>query len=212
MGINIQSEPRSERLSALMDGEVSDSEIGHALLDLKQDHELTHRWDRYHLASDALRNNLGAAVDPSLANRISAAIEAEPVYLGAHRRRRAAGVSSMPDWVRQTGGLALAASVTAMVILGTQALTNKGTQSTPQLAAMTQPATPVGTNPAGINSLLRSSTPPDGIELVAQRGDDNAVTFPQSKFNRLLLSHQEYQADNTLQGVLPYVRLVYTQP
>ena len=34
-----------------------------------------------------------------------------------------------------------------------------------------------------------------------------------SGFNRLLLSHQEYQAGNTLQGgVLPYVRLVNSQP
>ena len=131
MIMTAQSEQRDERISALMDGEITDSEIDRALSDLRQDTELNARWGRYHLVSDSLRNDLADSIDPHLAGRINAAIDAEPIYTAAHHWRR----KPAPEWLRQAGGLAVAASVTAVAILGAQALYQNEAEGIPVGAA-----------------------------------------------------------------------------
>ena len=212
MTITSQSSAESiaadERLSALMDGEIRDREIDRALRDLRADDDLSARWARYHLASDSLRNDLASHVDPGLADRIGTAIATEPVYVAAHHWRR----KTRPPWLRQAGGLALAASLTAVTILGSQALLHDPTDPTtnptagPVTVATAAPATP-GT-PLGI-----SHPPPDGFKLATYRQqsaqDEQPVPAPWARLNQLMLNHQESQAKHTLQGAtLPYVRLV----
>jgi sigma-E factor negative regulatory protein RseA len=208
--VQIRARPSvaDERLSALMDGEIHDREIDRALRDLRADDDLSARWARYHLASDSLRDDLATHVDPGLADRIGTAIAAEPVYIAAHHWLR----KTRPQWLRQAGGLALAASLTAVTILGSQALLHDPTgptthpNSSPAAVATAAP-TAIGTSP-GI-----SHPPPEGFKLATYRQqparDEQAVPAPWARLNQLMLNHQESQAKHTLQGsTLPYVRLV----
>ena len=202
-----QASAADERLSALMDGEIRGREIDHALRDLKADDDLSARWARYHLASDSLRDDLASHVDPGLAERISTAIAAEPVYVAAHHW----GGKRRPQWLQQAGGLALAASLTAVTILGSQALFHDASD----------PTVNPGANPVATATLPPANThldigrpPPEGFKLASYRqqparDEQAAPPPPWARLNQLMLNHQESQAQHTLQGAtLPYVRLV----
>jgi len=202
MIMTAQSDARDERLSALMDGEIHGAEIDRAIGELKQNPELSARWGRYHLVSDSLRNDIAAQVDPGMADRINAVIAAEPIYTSAHHWR---GKRS-PAWLKQAGGLAIAASVTAVAILGTQSLyqTDSNRGNGPAIASTSS----TGSTPADSSYKRRL---PDNIELASYREQPQWSPVAQSHFNRLLLSHQDYQAGHTLRGsTLPYLRLVNT--
>lgn len=99
----------NERLSALMDGELAAAEVGAVLAALRREPQLLARWRRYQLAAAALRNELGGAVDVTVLEAVHRRIEREPIPLPVRRR---------PGWRRWATGLALAASVAAVTVLG----------------------------------------------------------------------------------------------
>ncbi|MCP5155182.1 MAG: sigma-E factor negative regulatory protein [Ectothiorhodospiraceae bacterium] len=102
------NEQRRAALSALMDGEGDDREREDALGSLLADDEGRRAWASYHLVRDAMRSQLPAHLDPALAARVAAAVAREPAVLAPRARRR----PRAPVW----GGLALAASLTALAI------------------------------------------------------------------------------------------------
>jgi len=106
-----------EQLSALVDGEISERELDALLARMRKQPELRAQWGRYNLISDALHKNLPRRLDHGLQARVAEALAAEPVLLAPKRRHKTVG-----PWIRQTAGLAVAASVTAVAILGFQAL------------------------------------------------------------------------------------------
>ena len=67
----------SERISALMDGELADDAVAHELTLLRGSGESRQAWNTYHLIGDALRGD----VSPSIAERVSAQLAAEPTVL-----------------------------------------------------------------------------------------------------------------------------------
>lgn len=68
----------SEELSALVDGELARTETAFMLRRLGHDAELRARYARYHLIRDCLRNPSLAMPTTSLAERVQAALAAEP--------------------------------------------------------------------------------------------------------------------------------------
>lgn len=95
-----------ERLSAWMDGELSDEQARQLLSQLKRDAALRTNWDCYHLIGDALRGVHG----PDLCARIFARLDAEPTAFALLRRSKAA----MLDW----HSLQVAASIAALIFVG----------------------------------------------------------------------------------------------
>ncbi len=96
----------NESLSAVMDGEAGELELRRVLSAVGEDEELRQRWQRYQLASAALRRQL---VQPELdlASRVSAAIAAEEQVPAAPAARGS-------SFLR----LAVAAGVTCAVLVG----------------------------------------------------------------------------------------------
>ncbi|WP_343729943.1 sigma-E factor negative regulatory protein [Duganella sp.] len=68
-----------EHISALADGELSDSERELAFAALATP-EGQAAWRAYHLTGDVLRNTPGAAPGPGFSARLAAALAAEPAY------------------------------------------------------------------------------------------------------------------------------------
>ncbi len=103
----------NERLSALVDEEVDDSELRRAIADLSADPEARARWGRYHLIGSAMR---GQVPNPrmDLSRRVAQALETETPAPVVPLRR--------PGLSRPAIGLAVAASVTAVAILTVQTL------------------------------------------------------------------------------------------
>lgn len=67
-----------QQISALVDGEVAEHELTPLLARIQSNPELRERWTRYHLISDALRNNLPLEVDHGLQARVWSALQEQP--------------------------------------------------------------------------------------------------------------------------------------
>lgn len=99
-----------EQISALLDGEGNDLERERALRALGTDPALRGAWERYHLASAAIRRELEVMVSPGLADRIHERLQHETQENTARR-------SLSPRVLKFTAGLAIAASVATVAIL-----------------------------------------------------------------------------------------------
>ena len=73
-----------EKISQLMDGELSGQECDIHMRRLTGDAELAQRWDRYHLIRDVLRSEAGTRVD--LVASVRERLAAEPTVLAPRRR------------------------------------------------------------------------------------------------------------------------------
>jgi sigma-E factor negative regulatory protein RseA len=167
-----------EQLSALVDGECELSEQEWMLKRLTRDADLKVRWQRYHMVSDAMKNNLPTAINTGFADRIRQVIDNDIPPLRT-------SISTIPprfSWYKPVTGFALAASVAAVSVVGLQLVEQDDTveaNEQSQLAAAT-----VGEEPPAFG---------------------NPRT---SRLNSYLVNHNEYASRNSVQGVLPYVRIV----
>jgi negative regulator of sigma E activity len=116
----------SEKLSALMDDELSEFETRRVLDELRDDPQQRATWERYHLARAALRNELDMVASPDLAERVAGRLADVPAE--SHRPLRAAG------------SLAVAASVAALAILGVQWLNRTETGPVAPVASLEKPS------------------------------------------------------------------------
>jgi sigma-E factor negative regulatory protein RseA len=171
----------ASQLSALVDDELADMEIALVLRRLSRDGDARDRWERYHLISDVIQgHHVPAALDTDFAARVRQAIEAEPLLQAVAR--------PLPAWYKPVTGFGLAASVALMALYGLKLATTTPVLSSPygslpiQMAAMTQPANPIG----------------EPVE---------------ARLNSYLVNHNGYASMSSVNGMLPYVRMVgYQQP
>jgi sigma-E factor negative regulatory protein RseA len=178
-GAMMNNEDR-EWLSALADGEVAEQDLAHRLGTLRDDPQLLASWRAYHVIRDTVSSNLNHSVAPQLHLRIAAALESEPTILAPQRRHQ--------PWIKQVAGLAIAASVTGVAIIGLQNM--NGVDATPAAVQLAQPQEYLRLQPT----------------LVAQRKESSVQG--NDALNRYLVNHNEYSANSGIQGMLPYVRIV----
>jgi len=124
----------NESISALLDGEVGDFELRRTLEQAGEDPALGQQWHRYHVARSILKREPVAALDVDLSDRIMAAIEDEPVYhpgadLVDEPAMTADGTRPVSHWWRSISSMAVAASVTAVVILGAGSFNETGSDA-----------------------------------------------------------------------------------
>lgn len=101
----------NEKISAILDGELDARERDLLWKKMGQDPALRATWGRYHMIGAALRKDMGIAVDNDLAARVLNRIEHEPLPF-----TRTIGRLPMRHFAKFAGGLAIAASVTAVAI------------------------------------------------------------------------------------------------
>jgi sigma-E factor negative regulatory protein RseA len=73
-----------EKISQLMDGELSRRESKRQIRRLEEDHALSETWDTYHLIRDVLRAQTD--VGPQFGQRMRARLTQEPVLVAPHAR------------------------------------------------------------------------------------------------------------------------------
>ena len=186
-----------EKISALVDGEMHREEMDHVFNDLKHNETGQMCWRHYHLISDALKNNLPDKLPEDFVDRVSLALESEPLLLTPPRRRS----FKSPTFLRPAVGFALAASVAAVVFIGLGWNTQTGVEQLPNLASNTTPDT---------SAITTVSTQPT-IAYTNVHGRQWDVEQPElaSKLNDYLISHDQYSAaDGMDRNILPQVRIV----
>lgn len=162
------SDSIKESLSALMDDEAGEFEIRKTLKQL--DSSTAEVWSRYHLASAILRRETPLQPSLDISARVMAELEQEPAY------QQVAKPGFGFQW-RPLGSVAIAASVTMMVIFGAQTYQGGDT-------AVVVPPQIVLSGPKSPNSNLMS----------VQYGEHSVVSssLPQADVIRLSSSMEYY--------------------
>jgi len=194
-----------EKVSALVDGELSREEVESLINSLKRDKTGQMCWRHYHLISDALKNNLPDKISKNFADRISLALEAEPLLSNPPR-----GNPKIHPFLRPTIGFALAASVAGVVFIGLGWNTQTSVEQIPSLASTTAPNTISGAIPSATTPITTASTQPI-ISYTTVHGRQWDVEQPEvvSKLNDYLINHDQYSSlDGMHNGFLPQVRIV----
>lgn len=102
----------NEQLSALVDGELDPGEARLLVKRLSEDPELLASWERYHRCSELLDEAIETPVGADIAEQVSEAIRAEELPPSPARR--------LPEWLRPAAGVAVAATVATVAVLGLQ--------------------------------------------------------------------------------------------
>ena len=182
-----------QKLSSLMDGEI-DNQAEHTISELITSESLRKTWRRYHLISDALNGNLPALLDWDLTGKIASEIAKEPIPIAGYRvvTRR---------FLRPAAGLAIAASVAAIAILGIQQNSDRTQERTPiQLADTQLPQ---------INANISSYTFPASSNAVSSQIENTGDVEPNLRLNSYLVNYNEIRTSQTgVQGIIPYVRII----
>lgn len=201
---------QKEKLSALIDGELFDSEL---LSSLSQDRVLQQSWQSYHLIRDTLRGDVGQAViHLDIADRVAASLEKEPtvgvssVILESQPQsyiwQKIPFWKKVRPWVSQIAQVAMAACVSLAVIVGVQ----HHNQSDRQLGAAESPA--FNTLPImGQASPVSLGVPADSfsigshqqLQVQEQRKRINAM-LQDYELQRRLHSEQQFEQDNHQQA------------
>ena len=183
----------NERISALIDGEISAAE-GECVIDaLLESREAAVVWERYQLIGAVLRNEFesdpGEFVAVDVVDRVHAELAGEPTVLApGSGRKHAAGGGGSPrrgkSWLA-AGALALAASVAALAVFTFRPDATGPREGLPVVD---------GGDPA---ALVASAAPPAGS--AGGMGDE---------MMELLVGHGEFSPAACLNGLVAYAKFV----
>lgn len=197
------TDDRLQRLSALMDDQLAGDTAARKLEELLQDDAERATWSRYHLIGDVIGDRNGPIAAGNLAARVSLALQHEPTVL-APRRRHAVPLA------RTLGGLAVAASVAVMAVLGLRSVRQDVIDlQAPQMASAAAP---------GLEYIARAKPVSPHISTVST-GD--AASYRPEHQNRwdakrpeviyrlddYLRDHSALAAREGVQGALSYRRI-----
>ena len=184
-----------ERISAFLDGEFRESKPDRIVDALYGNPELHRAWVRFHLIGDAMRGVGPVPGADSIAGKVGATLSGEKIVPLKPRLPRP-GFGPL-------AGLALAASVSAVAILGIHSLDDGRDTPSPAVAVAPRPeAVAVGSAGNGPGEEVRRS----GYEPTRLQWSDVAPDT-EARLNTYLVNHNEF-AGNGVRGVMPYVRLV----
>ena len=179
------TDPVKEQLSACLDGELPESELGLLLKQLQRDPQLRRSMGNYSLIGEALRGPGAVRASSGFADRIAAAIAEEPTVTAPSRKF----TTAVPSWMRPAAGFAVAAGVAAVAVVSLQ----PATIETQQIATTQSLAT-------ADQSVAPSYTVPTNVERTG------SAFIPAARLTNYVVAHSEYSSPlgrrTVLSGVL----------
>lgn len=212
------NEKYAEKISMLMDDELPATETVKLTEGMKHDPDLRRCWERYHLVSDALKNNLPFLVHHDLAHRVSQALQSEPLY-----NLPAPKSAKVYHGLKPAIGLALAASVAAVtfILAPWESSTLNPAVPQDQQAALDVPAVAVQAPLALATTSAAQAAVTAVPATVVEVSGGNAVAAQQAprelkvepRLYGYLVDHNVFTDIGAVQGtMLPYVRIVGYSP
>ncbi|GAB3374718.1 sigma-E factor negative regulatory protein [Spongiibacter taiwanensis] len=182
-----------ESLSALLDDEANDLELRRILA--ADDEAVREHWAELNRAQTVRHGGSVPFADLDISKRVMAEIADEPVAR-----------QGMSGWRQALSGVAVAASVAAVVVFGAMGTDMVGSGDTAVASAASPSAGRVfpaqavqgGNGGVPVNAQLQPVTVPDAA------ADDEA----KRRFETYLLRHADRAAQNSGQGVMSYSRVV----
>ncbi len=215
-------------LSALMDNEADELELRRLLNELEEDERLCESWSRYHLVRASIRNELPSDfVDIDISGRINKTLESEPALtMGDDLSKTLPNEQSASNkirkvWLKPLAGVAVAASVALVTVIGIRNFESESFIAPPidalsevdssAVAVVRQPRTDslvkvsgssTGGQPIPVAGLARKVSLSENI----QRARRNRLST-QQRLDAYLLQHAEHAALNNSQGMIPMARV-----
>jgi len=180
-----------ETLSTAIDGETGNRD--HAMLQrIAADPDARATWARYHLIGDVMRDNLTEVAPTGFSTRLRNEITSEPTVLAPRQRQRSR--------LRPVMGLAIAASVAALAVVGIKQLTPENSlHSAPDIVVTTSAL-------SNADQLAVLARPPEAQPIIDR---SNETTRPsQRRLNSYLVKFNAQRSSLAVPGVNPYVRIV----
>jgi sigma-E factor negative regulatory protein RseA len=177
---------QNEMLSALVDGELQGQELDNTLALLSNDAQAKQQFLRYQFASDVLHGNTYSDQPIDLTIQIAQAITNEPTYTAKKKVEKSAILVFPTHFWKQATGLAVAASIGALAMVGVV--------SQPQLNSIS-PTTVV------------SAQAPTTENTRITNGNRWTIEEPEieDRLNTYLVDHNEYAGAS---DVFSYARVV----
>lgn len=167
---------QQEKLSAFVDGEIEGSDLVKALT---QDPELSNKWKRYHFVRDCMRKEMSADINYDVSAQIAKQLEGElPIVAPKRSWREVPIVASVIPLIQQSGQLAVAASVTAVMIFSFQTY-NQPEETRPFLTAAPEFGPQGGLAPVSLST--RETVNREGMVILLEQ---------QRQINALIEDHQ----------------------
>ncbi|MGH8578843.1 MAG: sigma-E factor negative regulatory protein [Gammaproteobacteria bacterium] len=186
------SDDKLERCSALIDGELPESEAATLLAELGRDKSARETVGRFYLIGDAVRNAVPEHWRPDFVSDVMKAVEKEPFWFSSPESE------AKKKWL--VGG-AIAASVCAFALFISKA-EQQQIVGKPTLHA--GEAMQISEETQRISSAQTRATPQHPLQtrrtLTSFAGE--------SRLNSYLVKHNQYLDSFTVQGVAPYARVV----
>jgi len=174
----------AEKVSALLDDELSEFEFAAVLRAMDQDPALRATWERYQIIRTSVRRELADIAPASLAEHVARSVAAEAP---AGRSLRDIGGSGWPA-LKTASALAIAASVAAVAIF---AVRPSFVSDSPSVTVAQQSR----------SSQVPSGGSPDASPKAVASARDSAL-------NAMLVKHGEFSPTVGMSGLAPYVRVV----
>jgi sigma-E factor negative regulatory protein RseA len=180
------SEQIREQISAFLDGELPNTESELLLKRLTRDPEFRESFGRYALIGEAIRGSSRAYLSKAFPARVNLAIDGEPKSPGANAPRRLS-----PRWWRPFAGVAVAAGVAAVAVVGFQHR-SAGPGNVAVTAQNVSPAPLTVTTPAreAISYTVPAATPAP------------ATAMPAARLASYVFAHSRYSSGLDQRGVL----------
>lgn len=196
------SERLRESVSALMDGEAGELEL-RRLLTNADDAAVRASWQRYHRLQVAVKGESTAFLDWDISERVSSAIGDDTKFSRVNAPRF--------KWLQPLAGFAVAASVTAVVVLSAGNLNPGASSVEPGQAALLSrvfPATAGVTVNAELNSTrVAARSYPVMVPASDLKANEQADEEARKRLEQYLFRHTENAALNNGQGMIPFARV-----
>lgn len=200
----IMTANQNQLLSALVDSELKGEELEQALELLTSSQQAREQFQQYQLASDAMHGHVSLNMKVDLTGSITEALLDEPA-LTTNSKQKALIIPFPRQFWKQTTGLALAASVGALAVMGV--ITQPQNQLMPDTALATIGVMSQPQNQLMPATFLATNEVPATPITVAQTGNRWTVGEEdvEQLLNTYLVDHNEYAGAS---GVFSYARVV----
>lgn len=180
----------NEQISALLDNELSDTEMATVLTGLNQQHELRRKWDRYHLIGDIMRGEPVQLKATEISERVKRQIDSEPAIISMPKKTVTS--ARKYNWAKPVAGAALAASVATIAVVSAPGFLGLDEPAGPQLTA---------TN-------ISTTVPVAHWNNSGTRWKNLSEPSLETRLNGYLVDHSGHVSPGTGIGVMPYTTFV----
>ena len=201
---------RDEQLSAFMDDALDGQELRDFLQDLKRSSVMdAEQMQRYEIMRDVLKDELDQSSFIDISAAVHRAIDQEADVVKQSTPHTSVSIFNFSAWLRPLSGLAIAASVAMITVVTVRVVSNDSAESVQPLVAESQlrlPIAPVQSITPVNNQLLQH------IHVVSTADLEKENGLLEQKLREYMMNHSESAGQTTIQGMMPYARVVSFNP